>query len=107
MEQDFWKNKLKYFVVKHPFFGGEDSEEDIYTPREDLKIRFWFEGNLQIEGGFEELEINYNSPDLLVIAKRNEEVENVFRIPWSRLISFEIVIGNEASQKLRDLVKLN
>lgn len=107
MEQEFWKNELKFFVVKHPFFVGGDSEENIYTPRENLKIRFWFEGNLQIEGSYNELEINYNSPDLLVLAKRNVEVDNIFRVPWSRLISFELIIGNEANQKLRDLLKSN
>ena len=107
MEQEFWKKELKYFLVGHPFFKESDSEEEMFTPRDGLKIRFWFEGNLQIEGEFNKLEINYNSPDLLILAKRSEGVQNIFRIPWNRLISFELIIGDEASQKLKELVKFN
>ncbi len=107
MEQDFWKNKLNSFLVKHPMFDGADPEEDIFTPYKNLKIRFWFEGEIQIEGEYETLEINYNSPDMLVLAKRNDDVQNIFRIPWKRLVSFELIIGNEATQKMKNLVRLN
>jgi len=58
MEQDFWKNKLNSFLVKHPLFEGADPEVDIFTPRKDLKIRFWFEGGIQVDGEYETLEIN-------------------------------------------------
>ena len=111
MEQDFWRQKLNPFIVKHPFFLNPDieehEEEDIFTPREGLKIRFWFEGNIQIEGEFETLEINFNSYDILVLSKRGDGLDNIFRIPWKRLISFELIIGDEASQKLKDLVRMN
>ncbi|MBA4409066.1 MAG: hypothetical protein Q8S54_18110 [Bacteroidota bacterium] len=107
MEQDFWKKQLKYFIVKHPNFQGDQIEEEIFTPYKGLKIRFWFEGNLQIEGEYGTLEINYNSPYLLVLATRSDNVDNTFRIPWNRLISFELITGDEASQKLKKLVRLN
>lgn len=107
MIQDFWKNKLTPFVSKHPYFEGVDPIEEIFTPKKGLKIRFWFEGGIQIEGEYNQLEINYNSPDILILAQRNEVIENIFRIPWVRLISFELIIGNEADQKIKDLVRLN
>ena len=49
----FWKERISYFLVKHPIF--ENSEEDIFTPREGMQIRFWFEGNLQIKGTHKDL----------------------------------------------------
>ena len=109
MEQNFWRNKLNVFLVKHPLYDMDDLEieEEIYTPRENLKIRFWFEGNLQVEGSYNELEINYNSPDLLVLIKESNEVRNIYRVLWSKLICFELIIGSEANQKLKDLVRLN
>ena len=109
MEQNFWRKKLNVFLVKHPLYDRDDSEieEEIYTPRENLKIRFWFEGNLQVEGSYYELEINYNSPDLLVLIKESNEVRNIYRVLWSKLICFELIIGSEANQKLKDLVRLN
>ena len=111
MEQNFWKQKLSAFIVEHPLFLNpeieENEQEDIFTPREGLKIRFWFDGNLQIEGEYGTLEINFNSFDILVLSKRSDKLDNIFRIPWNRLISFELIIGDEASQKLKDLVRMN
>lgn len=105
MERDFWKGKIQYFLTEHSSF--KDTEEEVLTPEKGLKIRFWIEGNLQIEGEFEDLEINYNDPDLLILAKRNEDSDNIFRIPWHRLISVELITGDETSSKLKKLVRLN
>ena len=105
MEKDFWKNKLRFFLTEHPFF--ENTEEDVLTPQQGLKIRFWVEGNLQIEGVYDDLEINYNDPDLLILAKRNEGLNDIFRIPWHRVICFELIIGDETSDELKKLVRLN
>lgn len=111
MDQKFWKQKLSAFIVKHPFFLNPEKDkheqDDIFTQREGLKIRFWFEGNLQIEGENETLEINFNSLDMLVLSKRSDKLDNIYRIPWNRLVSFELIIGDEASQKLKDLVRMN
>lgn len=110
MESVYWKQKLNTFLVPHPIFIDSESKElleDIYTPRQDLKIRFWFEGNLQIKGEHQKLEVNYNVDDILVLSKRGEHSENIYRVPWNKLISFELIIGNETSQKLKDLVRLN
>jgi hypothetical protein len=54
-----WKSQIKWFIEKHPFFT--DTTEKIYTPKKGLFIRFWIEGNLQIEGKHEQIHINYNS----------------------------------------------
>jgi hypothetical protein len=111
MEQNFWREKLSPFIIHHPQFVDleieEYEQEDIYTPREGLKIRFWFEGNIQIEGEYKTIEINFNSYDVLILSKRSDGVDNIFRIPWKRLISFELIIGDEASQKLKELVRMN
>lgn len=106
MVKKIWKSQLRTFIVEHPRFEG--SEKDIFTPRKDLKIRFWFEGNLQIEGEYQTLEINYNSPDILVLSKgESDELKNIFRVPWKRLVSFELIIGDESSQALQDLIRMN
>lgn len=106
MAKKFWKSKLRWFIVSHPRFEG--TEEKIFTPREGLKIRFWFEGNLQIDGEYKTLEINYNSPDLLVLSKGDsDELRNIYRIPWKRLVSFELITGDESHQALQHLIRLN
>lgn len=106
MAEKFWKDKLQFFIVEHPRFAGSD--ENIFTPKEGLKIRFWFEGNLQVEGEYETIQINYNSSDILVLSKgESDESRNIFRVPWKRLVSFELIIGDESSQDLKDLIRMN
>lgn len=63
---------------------------------------------MQIEGEYETIEINYNSSDILVLSKgESDELRNIFRVPWKRLVSFELIIGDESSQALRELIRMN
>ncbi len=102
----FWKKKLKYFIDVHPTF--EDSEEDIFTPKKGLKMRFWIEGNLQIEGRYDNLELNFNSDDCLILSLRdsNSSQSNIFRIPWRRIISFELITNEDTDEELVKLIRL-
>lgn len=105
MKKKFWQKKLKHFLIKHPFF--EDLEyEKIYTPKEGLKIKFWIEGNLQIEGIYEEIEINFNDPDLLIVSF-NKFRGSVFRVIWKKLIAVEFIPINEEDEEIRDLLRIN
>jgi hypothetical protein len=97
----FWKQKISYFIERHPIFM--DTEEEIFTPRQDIKVRFWFDGNLQVEGLYNKLEINYNDSDLLILATEY----SIYRIPWNRLIGFEIIIDKNASKETLDLIKMS
>jgi hypothetical protein len=103
---EFLKNKLKYFVVVHPTFEG--SEEDIFTPKKRLKIRFWIEGNLQIEGTYNNLELNFNSDDCLILALRdsNSNQSNIFRTPWERITSFELITNEDTDEELVKLTRI-
>jgi hypothetical protein len=107
MEKTFWQQKLQWFVVEHPFFDA--NEESIFTPKEGLIISFWFEGNLQVEGKYGEFEINYNSSDMLVLAvgKPFEKGRHIFRIPWNRLISFELKDDNSSTEEITNLLRIN
>jgi hypothetical protein len=96
----FWKQKISYFLEEHPFF--KETEENILTPRQGIKIRFWFEGNLQVEGQYDELQINFNDSDLLILANDT----NIYRILWSRLVCFEIIKGKETNAEISDLLKI-
>jgi hypothetical protein len=96
----FWKQRISYFLVKHPFF--EDTEENIFTPKQGLKIRFWFECNLQVEGLYDELQINYNDSEMLVLANET----SIYRIPWTRLVCFEIIKDKETPQEVLDLLNM-
>ena len=103
----FWKNKIKWFLVEHPFSEGNEHEE-IYTPKEGLKFRFWIEGNLQVEGIYSELEINFNDPDLLVLSRlMHKENGSVFRIPWSRVIAVELSSIDEKNIEVKKLLRIN
>ena len=103
----FWKNKLKFFIVPHPKF--EQTDEEIFTPIKGLKIRFWIEGNLQVEGIYENLQINYNSIDCLVLSLNDSESNqaNTFRIPWKRIILFELVTNENTDEELLKLISFN
>jgi hypothetical protein len=101
----FWKQELKWFLVKHPFF--EKNPEKIYTPKKGLSIRFWIEGNLQIEGVFENLEINYNNSKLLVLATRGNEGDRIFRVQWNRIVAFELFAGKDATDEIKKLLNIS
>jgi hypothetical protein len=101
----FWKQELKWFLVKHPFF--EKTTEKIYTPKKGLSIRFWIEGNLQIEGVFEKLEINYNNPKFLVLATRENECDRIFRVQWNRIIAFELFAEKDAPEDIINLLHIS
>lgn len=101
----FWKQQLKLFLVKHPFF--EKTTEKIYTPKKGLSIRFWFEGNLQIEGIFENLEINYNSSQLLILATRENEGDRILRVQWSRIVAFELFAEKDATEDIKKLLHIS
>lgn len=104
MEIRILKEKLKYFIEPHPEFIG--TEEKIYTPKKGINIKFWFEGDLQIEGFHINLEINYNDPDLLVLALRGKDEERIIRVSFERLIAFELIPNHDIESGLSDLLRI-
>lgn len=86
MKQEYWWSTIQFFFDKHPllFKAGEQA----YTPR--TACCFYLEGNLGIRGNAESLIMNLNSHDILVLISKVGNEESVFRVPWERLISFEL-----------------
>ena len=107
MKKKFWKKKIQWFLVDHPFFEDHEHEK-IYTPKEGIKFCFWIEGNLQIEGIYNELEINFNDADLLILSKSpNRKGSSVFRIPWNRIITIELSSIDEHDTEIGNLLRIN
>ncbi|WP_379085561.1 hypothetical protein [Pedobacter sp. UC225_65] len=104
MSRKVIKQHLKYFIEPHPSFKG--SEEQIFTPRNDYVIKFWIEGGFEIAGAHSTLEINFNSNELLVLAVRNEPIERIIRIPWKRIIAFELIINDKSGVNTSDPIYL-
>jgi len=102
------KNKLlrhlKLFIEPHPIFV--DSEEEIYSVKENLKIKLWINSGFKIELEPLVFEINFNiiSSGILVIANRKEE--NVLRILTKNIIAIELVRGNNSAEDLNQLIAL-
>lgn len=106
-KSDFWKNELKFFIVSHPDFKKTD--EQVFTPKKGLKIRFWIEGNLQIDGIYKFLHINYNSNTCLILSLKDSKSSqsNIFRIPWEKIITFELVTNEDNTDELKKLMQIN
>lgn len=42
-------------------------------------------------GDSKSLEVNYNNPDLLIIELKSDGTDRIYRIPWDRLVCFELI----------------
>jgi hypothetical protein len=78
-------DELKFFIQPHPMLYPEAG--DIYTPKNSYRIRFFFEGGFTVEGQAPELEINFNSESLLILATG----ASVYRFLRRSFIGFELV----------------
>ncbi|MET1077015.1 MAG: hypothetical protein ABWY06_03235 [Pseudomonas sp.] len=76
---------LKSFIRPHPLLNPEAG--DIFTPQGHNRIRFFFMGGFVVEGQAPELEINFNSDNLLILATG----DSVYRFLRTALIGFELV----------------
>jgi hypothetical protein len=99
------KAHLKFFIEPHPFF--KNTKEKIFVPRKDYTIKFWIEGGLSVEGKSDSLDINFNDDELLILAIRGIPKERIIRIPWSRVIAFELIVGKDSSINSGDLIFLS
>jgi hypothetical protein len=99
-------NQLKFFIEPHPNFFG--TEEEIFTPKKGLGIKFWCEGGFEIEGRHNKIEINFNSVDtgLLVFALRTNRKERIIRIPIEKVIAIELLPNKNIDSGLSDLLRL-
>jgi len=98
------KENLKHFIEPHPDFTG--TEEEIFTPVKRYTIKFWVEGGLEISGDHGTMEINYNSGDLLVLAVRGQPMERIIRIPWKRVVAFELLVKKNSGFNTANLIYL-
>ena len=82
----YWWPKIKFFVREHPtlFSAGEK----VYIPTSGVSLHF--DAGLMITGTPETLEFNLNSDDILVLAVWDSQGEHIFRVPWERLVCFEL-----------------
>ncbi len=88
-----WIASCQFFLQPHPelFPTGEK----VYIPKEHLVITLWFEGGLQVSGDVHTLQLNFNTNEYLVVALREGNRERIFRVPWERLVSFEIATDRD------------
>jgi hypothetical protein len=92
MTRSFWKSKLLPFLV--PDKQLNKSGEDCYSVRPEVKIAFWCDGGLRVEGGNKNLEISFKDAHLLHLMVGNSKTIRSYRLPYSRLISFELIHKN-------------
>jgi hypothetical protein len=102
------KNKLikelKYFVEPHPVF--KDSEEEIYSVKEGLKIKLWLDGGFTVELEPKIFEINYNAISIGILVIADREKGNILRILSKKIIGIELVRNNNSNEDLAKLFEL-
>lgn len=69
--------------------------EDVYGLREKLKIAFWFDGGLKVTGSQSSLAVNFKDPDLLVLSLMVRKTIHIYRVPYARMVCFELIRGAE------------
>ena len=89
MDPETWKRNIQQFLAPHPTWHEPGAQ--VFVPRNHLSVAFLFDGGLRVVGDGASLEVNYNNPDLLILSVRVEGCERVYRMPWSRLVCFELV----------------
>jgi hypothetical protein len=105
MSKSLWKRKLKLFLKPHPVL--HPAGEDVYVPTRELKIAFWFEDGLKVVGDEDSLQINFNDPDLLVLAVEAKKASHIYRVPWRRLVCFELIRDSEVTEETTQRFFLN
>lgn len=89
MSPEIWKQNLYHFLAPHP--AWHDSGEEVYVPRDGISVAFFFDGGLRVAGDSVSLEVNYNNPDLLILGVKADDSDRIYRVPWSRLVCFELI----------------
>jgi hypothetical protein len=100
-----WRTTIRFFLDEHPklFPAGEK----VYVPKTGLTVSLWFDGGLCVSGDANSLELNYNSPDLLVLSLTDAKQHRIFRVPWNRLVSFELAFDRRTSDEVSRRYFLN
>jgi len=91
MTRSFWKRKIRHWLEPDPTL--HPMGEDVYSPQKKLKIAFWFEGGLKVTGDNSDLSVNFNDPDLLILSLLVRKTIRIYRVPYSRLVCFELIRG--------------
>ena len=83
MNKAFWKQKLSKLLVED---GGEP---EVYGVKGE--VSFWCEGGLKVTGNQKTLSVNFRDPDMLVLITMKGSTLRIYRIPYARLVSFELI----------------
>ena len=86
MKKTFWKSKLLKFLVEN-----KDVGPGVYELRRKMKVAFWFDGGLKVVANQNELVLNFRDPDLFILSTLKNNTNHIFRIPYTRLVCFEII----------------
>ena len=86
MTKSFWESKLKAFLDEK-----KGLEPKTYGLRDRISVVFWIEGGLKIAGNSETLALNMKDSDLLILSTLIQKTVRSYRIPYSRIVCFEIV----------------
>ena len=70
--------------------------EDLYCVKEKYKVVFWFEGGLKVTGTQASLSVNLKDPHLLILSTLIRKTMRIYRIPYERLVCFELIRGGDA-----------
>lgn len=79
MTKSFGKPKLLPFLEPDTALNAKG--EDVYGPREKLKIAFWFDGSLKVTGSQNNLAVNFKDPGLLVLSLIVSKTIRIYRVP--------------------------
>ena len=93
MTKSFWKPKLLPFLAEDTVLNAKGA--DVYGLRAKQKITFWFDGGLKVTGSKSSLTVNFKDPDLLVLSSMVRKTIRIYRVPYARLICFELIFEAE------------
>jgi hypothetical protein len=88
MTKDFWMRKMLPFLNLIKAF--EERGEKAYEVREELRMTFLFDGGFKVSGEKDNVYINFDDPDLLILMIGPNPIQ-IYRIPYSRLVGFELI----------------
>jgi hypothetical protein len=99
MTREFWMPKMLPFLI--PIEALKELREDAYEVKGKLKMVFLFDGGFNVTGEKDNVSINFNDPDLLILMTGPNPV-HIYRIPYHRLVGFDLIISSKKSGKMSD-----
>jgi hypothetical protein len=92
MTKEFWIAKMMPFLI--PIKAVKKLGGEAYGVMEKTEMIFLFEGGFKVSGEKDNISIHFTDPDLLILMTGPNPVK-IYRIPYHRLIGFELIRDSE------------